>query len=116
LCLLRYYEFQTVGSLLGSRPGPRRATHEPVGERHERYAARFGLDPAPGRAFIASLGFRGLSLEDGPMLRLEWRYDQPIERVWRALTTPASSKSATATRHTCSTQVGHYLAQVPAGD
>ena len=36
--------------------------HQPVGERHERYAARFGLDPAPGRAFIATLGFRGLTL------------------------------------------------------
>ena len=47
------------------------AAHQPVGERHERYAARFGLDPAPGRAFIATLGFRGLSLEDGPSLRLE---------------------------------------------
>ncbi|HUZ35979.1 MAG TPA: SRPBCC domain-containing protein [Streptosporangiaceae bacterium] len=45
--------------------------HEPIGERHERYAAHFGLDPAPGRAFIASLDFRGLSLEDGPMLRLD---------------------------------------------
>jgi uncharacterized protein YndB with AHSA1/START domain len=62
--------------------------HEPAGERHERYAARFGLDPAPGRAFIASLGFRGPSLEDGPVLRLERRYDQPAERVWRALTDP----------------------------
>jgi uncharacterized protein YndB with AHSA1/START domain len=67
--------------------------HEPVGERHERYAARFGLDPAPGRAFIASLDFRGLSLEDGPMLRLERRYDQPIERVWRALTDPGELRS-----------------------
>jgi len=64
------------------------AAHQPVGERHERYAARFGLDPAPGRAFIATLGFRGLSLEDGPSLRLERRYDQPVERVWRALTDP----------------------------
>jgi uncharacterized protein YndB with AHSA1/START domain len=63
--------------------------HQPVGERHERYAARFGLDPAPGRAFIAGLGFRGPSLEDGPALRLERRYDQPVERVWRALTDPA---------------------------
>jgi uncharacterized protein YndB with AHSA1/START domain len=62
--------------------------HQPVGERHERYAARFGLDPAPGRAFIATLGFRGLTLEDGPALRLERRYDQPAERVWRALTEP----------------------------
>jgi len=63
--------------------------HQPVGERHERYAARFGLDPALGRAFIATLGFRGLTLEDGPALRLERRFDQPVERVWRALTEPA---------------------------
>jgi uncharacterized protein YndB with AHSA1/START domain len=62
--------------------------HQPVGERHERYAARFGLDPAPGRAFIAGLGFRGLTLAGGPRLRLERRYDQPAERVWRALTDP----------------------------
>jgi uncharacterized protein YndB with AHSA1/START domain len=62
--------------------------HQPVGERHEGYAARFGLDPAPGRAFIAGLGFRGPALEHGPRLRLERRYDQPVERVWRALTDP----------------------------
>jgi uncharacterized protein YndB with AHSA1/START domain len=62
--------------------------HQPVGERHERYAARFGLDPAPGRAFIAGLGFRGLTLADGPQLSLERRYDHPAERVWRALTEP----------------------------
>jgi uncharacterized protein YndB with AHSA1/START domain len=62
--------------------------HQSVGERHERYAARFGLDPAPGRAFIAGFGFRGLTLEDGPLLRLERHYDQPVERVWRALTAP----------------------------
>jgi hypothetical protein len=62
--------------------------HQPVGERHERYAARFGLDPAPGRAFIATLGFRGPTLEQGPALRLERRYDQAAERVWRALTDP----------------------------
>lgn len=62
--------------------------HEPVGERHERYAARFGLDPTPGRAFIATLGFRGLTLDDGPVLRLERRYDHPVERVWRAITDP----------------------------
>lgn len=62
--------------------------HQPAGERHERYAARFGVDPAPGRAFIAGLGFRGLTLEEGPVLRLERRFDQPAERVWRALTEP----------------------------
>ncbi|HEX5114682.1 MAG TPA: SRPBCC domain-containing protein [Pseudonocardiaceae bacterium] len=64
------------------------AAHDPIGERHEYYAARFGLDPAPGREFIANLAFRGLTLADGPVLRLERRYGQPVERVWRALTDP----------------------------
>ena len=65
--------------------------HEPIGERHERYATRFALDPAPGRKFIVTApDFRGFALDegDGPMLRLERRYDQPVERVWRALTDP----------------------------
>jgi uncharacterized protein YndB with AHSA1/START domain len=31
---------------------------------------------------------REVSLEDGPKLRLERRYDHPIERVWRAITDP----------------------------
>ena len=49
--------------------------HEPIGERHEHYAARFGIDPTPGRQFIATaMGFRGLALEDGPVLRLRRRY------------------------------------------
>jgi activator of Hsp90 ATPase-like protein len=29
-----------------------------------------------------------VTLEDGPRLRFERRYDQPVERVWRALTEP----------------------------
>ncbi len=62
--------------------------HQPIGERHERYAAQFGLDPDPGRSFIAGLDFRGPVLEEGPTLRLERRYDQSVERVWRALTEP----------------------------
>lgn len=62
--------------------------HNPIGERHERYAAAFGVDPAPGRSFIASLDFRGPALDEGPVLRLQRRYDHPVERVWRALTEP----------------------------
>lgn len=46
--------------LAGEHLSEQRA-HQPIGERHERYAARFGLDPTPGRAFIANLDFRGLS-------------------------------------------------------
>jgi uncharacterized protein YndB with AHSA1/START domain len=82
-CYLDRLDAQLAGQDLSEEQA-----HQPVGERHERYAARFGLDPAPGRAFIASLGFRGPSLEAGPTLRLERRYDQPVERVWRALTEP----------------------------
>lgn len=62
--------------------------HEPSGELHERYAGRFGLDPTPGRRFVAGLGFRGLTLEDGPALRLERRYRHPVERLWRAISDP----------------------------
>jgi len=62
--------------------------HEPIGELHEHYADRFGLDPAPGRRFVAGLGFRDLTLGDGPVLRFERRYGHAIERVWRALTDP----------------------------
>ncbi|MCY0903344.1 SRPBCC domain-containing protein [Arthrobacter sp. H14-L1] len=65
------------------------SAHAPIGERHERYAAQFGVDPAPGRMFVAGLDFRDPVLEDGPVLRLERRYDQPIERLWQALTDPA---------------------------
>ena len=75
-----------LDALLAGQELPEERAHEPIGERHERYAARFGLDPAPGRAFIAGLAFRGLNLEDGPVLSLQRRYDQPVERVWRALT------------------------------
>ena len=82
-CYLDRLDAQLAGQDLSEE-----RAHQPVGERHERYAARFGLDPAPGRAFIAGLGFRGPTLEDGPALRLERRYDQPVERVWRALTEP----------------------------
>jgi len=30
-----------------------------------------------------------VTLEEGPKLRLERRYDHPVERVWRAITDPA---------------------------
>src|SRR5215208_1277717 len=63
--------------------------HWRIGETHERYAAEFGLDPAPGRQMIASFPFRMLTLEDGRRLRLERRYAHSAERVWRALTDPA---------------------------
>lgn len=74
--------------LAGGQLSEERA-HEPIGQRHEHYAAQFGVDPAPGREFIATaLGFRGLTLDDGPVLRLRRRFDHPAERVWRALTDP----------------------------
>jgi uncharacterized protein YndB with AHSA1/START domain len=66
--------------------------HSSIGERHERYAARFGQDPGPGRRTIAGMAFRGLALEqDGDghaRLRLERRYRHPVERVWRAISDP----------------------------
>lgn len=65
--------------------------HSAIGELHERYAARFGQDPAPGRRMIASLAFRDLTLEEhegGPRLRLERRLRHPVERVWRAISDP----------------------------
>lgn len=61
--------------------------HDQIAERHEQYAAAFGEDPAPGRAGIAGMSFRDLTL-DGLVLRLERRYHHPIERVWRAITDP----------------------------
>jgi uncharacterized protein YndB with AHSA1/START domain len=62
--------------------------HDPIAELHERYAALFGDDPAPGRRTIAGMGFRDLTLEEGPVLRLERRYRHTPERVWRAITDP----------------------------
>ncbi len=62
--------------------------HDLIGELHERYAQRFGLGPEVGRRTIAAMAFRGLTLEDGPTLRLERRYDHSVERIWRALTDP----------------------------
>ncbi|HEY1573001.1 MAG TPA: SRPBCC domain-containing protein [Pseudonocardiaceae bacterium] len=80
--------FDRLEPHLAGKPLSEEAAHDPIGERHEHYAARFGLDPAPGRAFVAGLDFRGLTLHDGPVLRLERRYPHPAERVWRALTDP----------------------------
>jgi uncharacterized protein YndB with AHSA1/START domain len=66
--------------------------HSSIGELHERYAARFGADPAPGRRTIAGMAFRDLTLGDdadgGPQLRLARRYRHPVERVWRAISEP----------------------------
>jgi uncharacterized protein YndB with AHSA1/START domain len=58
-----------------------------VPELHERYAERFGLDPRVGRRTIGAIQAQ-MTLEDGPELRLERRYDHPVERVWRAITEP----------------------------
>jgi uncharacterized protein YndB with AHSA1/START domain len=62
--------------------------HEGITEVHERYAERFGLDPEVGRRTIAAMEALPVTLDDGPTLRLERRYDHPIERVWRAITDP----------------------------
>src|SRR3954454_2975895 len=62
--------------------------HAHIGELHERYAVAFGADPAPGRAMIASMGFRGLALEGEGTVRLARRYAHPPERLWRAIADP----------------------------
>ncbi|MEA2221011.1 MAG: hypothetical protein QOJ35_3637 [Solirubrobacteraceae bacterium] len=63
--------------------------HANAGERHEHYAARFGVDPEPGRRLLAAMAPLPVTLHDGPSLRLERRYEQPVERVWRAISDPA---------------------------
>lgn len=62
--------------------------HKVFPELHEQYAERFALDPEVGRRTFASVQPPRLTLEDGPMLALEHRYQHPVERVWRALTDP----------------------------
>jgi len=74
---------------LAGAPISEEDAHWQIGETHERYAVKFGLDPSPGRQMIASFPFRMLTLEDGPRLRLERRYAHSAERVWRALTDPS---------------------------
>jgi uncharacterized protein YndB with AHSA1/START domain len=59
--------------------------HAGTAELHERYAARFDLDPAPGRRLFARMAPLAVTLADGPALVLERRYGHPIERVWRAI-------------------------------
>jgi Activator of Hsp90 ATPase homolog 1-like protein len=78
--------FDRLAALLAGGTLPEEAAHGPIGEDHEAYAAAFGLDPAPGRRAIAGMAFRGLTLQDGPTLRLERRLASSAERVWRALT------------------------------
>ncbi len=51
---------------LGGRVLSEEDAHGPIGERHERYARRFGLDPAAGRRTIAAMAFRGLTLRGRP--------------------------------------------------
>ena len=82
------YLARLAAHLAGGELSEERA-HDAIGELHERYAARFGDDPAAGRSMIARMSFRGPTLDDGPVLRLERRYGHPVERVWRALVEPA---------------------------
>jgi uncharacterized protein YndB with AHSA1/START domain len=77
-----------LDALLTGHPIDEIEAHVPIAELHEHYAAAFGQDPAPGRRMIATLPFRDLTLERGPVLRLERRFRHPVERVWRAIDDP----------------------------
>jgi uncharacterized protein YndB with AHSA1/START domain len=56
--------------------------HAGGAERQARYAEQFRAGPSGAAA-------PPLSLEEGPILRLERRYEHSIERVWRAVADPA---------------------------
>lgn len=77
-----------LDAALDGVPLDEEAAHGWIGELHERYAAWLGQDPEPGRAMIAGMAFRGLTLDAGPQLRLERRYRHGVNRLWRALTDP----------------------------
>jgi hypothetical protein len=62
--------------------------HESFPQRQERYAESFGLDAEVGRRAFAAQQQRPVSLDDGPKLRLERRYEHSLERVWKAITDP----------------------------
>lgn len=46
--------FSRLGPLLGGDPRTEEDAHRTWEADHERYAASFGVDPGPGRAFIAA--------------------------------------------------------------
>jgi uncharacterized protein YndB with AHSA1/START domain len=62
--------------------------HREFPRLHERYAERFAVDPGVGRRTFARMRAPQLTLEHGPTLRLERRYEHSVERVWRAITDP----------------------------
>jgi uncharacterized protein YndB with AHSA1/START domain len=62
--------------------------HRAVPERQQRYAESFGPDAEAGRRVVRVQQQRRVSLEDGPKLRLERRYEHSVERVWKAITDP----------------------------
>ena len=80
LCRL---DFHLAGDHLSEQ-----AAHDGIEELHERYAAAFHLDPEVGRRGMANSSGRSVTLEDGPTLRFVRRLEQPIERVWRAISEP----------------------------
>jgi uncharacterized protein YndB with AHSA1/START domain len=51
----------------------------------DAYAERFGLDPGVARRMFSQ---EEVTLEPGPVLRLERPFARSVERVWRALTDP----------------------------
>jgi uncharacterized protein YndB with AHSA1/START domain len=68
------------------------AAHGAFPPLHERYAQRFALDPAVGRGTFGRMHPSPLTLEEGPTLRLRRRFDHPLERVWRAITSPEEQR------------------------
>ncbi len=78
-----------LDALLAGHPIDEIEAHVPIAELHEQYAVAFGQDPTRGRRMIANLPFRDLTLEAGPVLRLERHYRHSVARVWRAIADPA---------------------------
>ncbi len=73
--------FDRLDALLAGHPIDEIEAHVPIAELHEQYTVAFGQDPTQGRRMIATLPFRDLTLEAGPVLRLERHYRHSVARV-----------------------------------
>ena len=71
------------------RPGPVGRARPPASRGAARALRRpLRARPRPRPGVHRDPGLSRAQPPDGPTLRLERRYDQPVERVWRALTEP----------------------------